>query len=72
MKITDVAIRACFRPAQALSEQALRGSAFRGFDFLVVTLRTDAGLAASMFGFAGRSARGAAHQAADVLRPFFL
>ncbi|MDE2453157.1 MAG: hypothetical protein KGL43_06155 [Burkholderiales bacterium] len=72
MKISEVAIRACFRPAQGLSEQALRGSAFRGFDFLVITLRTDTGLAASMFGFAGRSARGAAHQAADVLRPFFL
>ena len=72
MKIADIEIRACFRPATRLPEQALRSTAFRGFDFLVLTLRSDSGLQASMFSFAGRSALGAAHQAADVLRPFFL
>lgn len=72
MMITSVDIRACHRPAERFTAAALRGGNFRGFDFLVVSLHTDTGLSASMFGFAGRSAMGAAHQAADVLRPFFL
>ena len=42
-----------------------------GLEFLVVTLRTEEGASASMFGFAGRSALGAGHMAAASLRPFF-
>ena len=72
MKITSIDIRACHRPADRFPTAALRGGSFRGFDFIVVTMKTDNGLSASMFGFAGRSAMGTAHQAADVLRPFFL
>lgn len=72
MKISSVNIRACHRPAERVTAQALRGGNFRGFDFLVITLNTDSGLSSSMFGFAGRSAMGAGYQAADVLRPFFL
>jgi L-alanine-DL-glutamate epimerase-like enolase superfamily enzyme len=72
MKITAVDIRACHRSADRFPASALRGGNFHGFDFLVITLKTDTGLSASMFGFAGRSAMGAAHQAADVLRPCFM
>ena len=72
MKIDAVDIRACRRSAERFPAAALRGGQFKGFDFLVITLKTACGLSASMFGFAGRSALGAAHQAADVLRPFFL
>lgn len=72
MKITAVEIRACRRAADRFPAAALRGGAFKGFDFLVITLTTDTGISVSMFSFAGRSALGAAHQAADVMRPFFL
>ena len=72
MKISAIEIRACHRPAERFEAAALRGGHFRGFDFLVITMHADNGLAASMFGFAGRSPLGAGHQAADVLRPFFL
>jgi L-alanine-DL-glutamate epimerase-like enolase superfamily enzyme len=41
-------------------------------EFLVLTLKTDEGLRADTFGFAGTSARGAAHTAAQALKPFFL
>jgi L-alanine-DL-glutamate epimerase-like enolase superfamily enzyme len=44
----------------------------QSFEFLVVTLTTDEGLSASMFGFAGRSAEGAGKLIADNLRPFLL
>ena len=71
-RISAIDIRACHRAADRLTGDALRGRSFSGLDFLVITMRTDTGLSASMFGFAGRSARGAAHQAADVLRPFLL
>lgn len=44
----------------------------RTLEFLVVTLRTDEGLSASMFGFAGRSALGAGQLIADSLRDFII
>ena len=72
MNISSIEIRACRRDAARFPASALRGGTFRGLDFLVVTLGTDCGLSASMFGFAGRSALGSAHLAADVLKPFFL
>lgn len=72
MKISTVEIRCCRRPAQGLRAEALRTGAFQGFEFLVVTLTTDSGLAASMFGFAGRSAEGAGRLIADTMRPFML
>src|SRR5690606_33328576 len=41
-------------------------------EFLVLTLKTDDGLEASTFGFAGRGARMAGEIAASALKPFFL
>ena len=72
IKIDSIDIRACRRAAERFPASALRDGNFKGLDFLVITLKTDSGLSSSMFGFAGRSPLGAAHQAADVLRPFFM
>lgn len=69
MRITGIDIRACRRPGPALG---LKGQAAPGLEFIVLTLRTEAGLSASMMGFAGQSALGAAHLAAASLRPFLL
>lgn len=41
-------------------------------EFLVYILRTDTGESVSMFGFAGRSSKGARHMAAASLRPFLI
>lgn len=51
---------------------SLRGGVFTGLHYLVITMHTDVGLSASMFGFASRSALGAAHLAADAVAPFFI
>ncbi len=73
MKITEVDIRCCRHEALAISASALRdGNAVDGLEFLVFTVKTQSGLSASMFGFAGRSALGAGHLAASSLRPLLL
>lgn len=73
MRIAALDIRACRAPGPGLGAGALRGeAAAAGLEFLVFTVRTDCGRAASMVGFAGRSALGAAHQAAASLRPFLV
>jgi L-alanine-DL-glutamate epimerase-like enolase superfamily enzyme len=70
MRIAALDIRACRAPA--LDEDALKGGAAGGTEFVVYTLRTECGREASMVGFAGRSALGTAHHAAASLRPFFV
>ncbi len=72
MRITGFEVRCCRRAQDRFGPAALLGNGFRGFDFLVVTLQTDVGLSASMFGFAGQSAQGAGRLIADSLRPFLL
>ena len=72
MKITDVEVRCCQRKPGNFGKAAFRTGDFAQFEFLVVTLRTDTGLSATTFGFAGRSAQGAGRLIADTLRPFFL
>jgi L-alanine-DL-glutamate epimerase-like enolase superfamily enzyme len=72
MRITEFEVRCCHRPQDRFGAAALLGNGFRGFDFLVVTIRTDEGPSASMFGFAGQSAQGAGRLIADSLRPFLL
>ncbi|MFV0359975.1 enolase C-terminal domain-like protein [Tropicimonas sp.] len=69
MKIAALDIRACRSEGTALG---LKDSAETALEFLVLTLRTECGLSASMFGFAGRSALGAGHLAASSLRPFIV
>lgn len=72
MRITEFTVRCCHRSEERFGQASLLGNGFRGFDFLVVTLNTDAGLSASMFAFAGRSAEGAGRLIANSLRPFLL
>ncbi|WP_366655688.1 enolase C-terminal domain-like protein [Fodinicurvata sp. EGI_FJ10296] len=72
MKISSIEVRACRRAPDGLTATSLRSDDFQGFQYTVVTMKTDDGLSASMLGFAGRSARGAAMLAADSLAGFFL
>lgn len=73
MRIKSLDIRACSHLASPLEQGALRdGQGREGLDYLVYTVTTESGRTASMFGFAGRSARGAGHLAAASLRPFFV
>lgn len=73
MRIAELEIRACRHAGSTIAGAAMRdGQSQDGLEYLVHTLRTEDGRSASMFGFAGRSALGAAHQAAASLRPFFV
>lgn len=73
MKITALDIRACRHEGASVPGASLRdGQPQDALEFLVYTLHTECGHAASMFGFAGRSALGAGHLAAASLRPFFV
>jgi len=72
VKISAIEIRACRSKAHALKASEMRHGTVKELQFLVVTLKTDDGLQASTFGFAGTSARGAARITADSLKPFFL
>lgn len=71
MRIASLDIRACRHDPAIVPGAAMRdGQARDGLEFVVYTVKTECGLSASMFGFAGKSALGAAHQAAASLRPF--
>ena len=73
MRITALDIRCCRGTSQAPGSFGMRdGLDLGALDFLVYTLHTDTGDTASMFGFAGRSAKGAGHMAASSLRPFLI
>ena len=50
----------------------MRGGIRSDLEFLVISMKTDTGLSASTFGFAGRGARMAGEIAAATLKPFFL
>jgi len=72
MKITAVDVRCCQHSPGNFDSSAFRTGDFGNFEFIAVTMKTDTGLEATTFGFAGRSARGAGKLIADTLRPFFL
>lgn len=72
MRISDIEIRCCHRDAGRFDLNSLRSNDFRGYDFIVVRMTTDDGFTAAMFGFAGKSALGSGHLAADSLRAFFI
>ena len=72
MKITDIEIRLCRHPAPAMPQAEMRGGTRSDLEFLVITAKTNEGLQAETFGFAGHGARMAGHIAADALKPFFL
>ena len=73
MQIVDLEVRCCRADANSLASGSMRaGGANGALEFLVLTLRTDAGISASSFGFAGRTARGAGEMAAASLRPLLV
>lgn len=73
MLIAGLDIRACRFEGAVIPGASMRdGQSQDALEFLVYTLSTESGRSASMFGFAGRSALGAAHLAAASLRPFFV
>src|SRR5690606_39016390 len=73
MIITDLEIRCCRHSVEALDASSMRSADHRQeLEFLVITLKTDSGLQASTFGFAGRSARGSGELAAAAMRPFLI
>ena len=73
MLITNLEVRCCRADANSLRTESMRpGGANGALEFLVLTLTTDAGISASSFGFAGRTARGAGEMAAASLRPLLV
>ena len=72
MKITDIEIRLCKHATPAMKDSEMRDGIRSDLEFLVISMKTDAGIQADTFGFAGRGAKIAGQIAADVLKPFFL
>jgi L-alanine-DL-glutamate epimerase-like enolase superfamily enzyme len=71
MKISEIDIRLC-RHHSGMTGGELRDGQGSELEFLVITFKTDEGLSASSFGYAGRGARPAGEIAATSLKPFFL
>lgn len=71
MIITSIEVRVCRNPHQPESESEMRAGGNSNFDFLVITLKTDAGIDGHSMGFAGRGAEMAGAIAATALKPFF-
>lgn len=73
MRIANIEIRCCAHRHVRIAGDELRASGDQdGLQFVVFTITTEDGLSASMFGFAGRSARGSGELAAAALRPLLL
>lgn len=70
--IADIDIRLCRPAAPAMQDTEMRDGRRSDFDFLVLAMKTDEGLRADTFGFAGRGARVAGEIAASALKLFFL
>jgi L-alanine-DL-glutamate epimerase-like enolase superfamily enzyme len=74
MKIADIEVRLCRStdvPAMPRS-YGMRSGGTSKFEFLVVTMTTDDGLAGRSLGFAGRGVEAAGAVAAQALKPYFL
>lgn len=72
MIITDIEIRVCRNTTSAMNDSEMRAGGRSSFDFLFLTMKTDAGIEGHSFGFAGRGAEMAGEIAASALKPFFL
>ena len=72
MKISDIEIRLCRSKAPKMKDSEMRDGTRSDLEFLVITMKTDEGLQAETFGFAGRGARMAGEIAATALKPFFI
>lgn len=72
MKITDIEIRLCKHAIPSMKDSEMRNGIKSDLEFLVISMKTDEGIQADTFGFAGRGANVAGQIAADILKPFFL
>ena len=72
MKISDIEIRLCKHAQEVMSATELRDTQRSDMHFLIITLKTDAGIDGVSMGFAGMGAEMAGHVAAGSLKPFFL
>lgn len=72
MKISEIEIRLCRGGGEITPEYGMRMGGTSGFEFLVITMRTDEGIEGHSFGFAGRGVEAAGHIAAATMKPFFL
>ncbi len=72
MKITDIEIRLCQHEEEVMSATELRDTQKSDLHFLIITLKTDAGIDGISMGFAGMGAEMAGAVAAQSLKPFFL
>lgn len=70
MIIKDVSIRCCRHLPEGFANGKLKSSTDGSLEFVVVTLTTECGATASMFGFAGRSSVGAGHQSFSAFASF--
>ena len=72
MKINDIEIRLCKHDEEVMAETELRESPKSDLHFLIVTIKTDAGVDGISMGFAGMGAEMAGAIAAQSIKPFFL
>ena len=72
MKITDIEIRLCKHQEEEMGANELRETHKSDLHFLMIMLKTDAGVADVSMGFAGMGAEMATSIAAQSLKPFFL
>jgi len=72
MRISDIELRLCKLKDSPMANSEMRNGIRSDLEFLVLTMKTDDGLSASTFGFAGRGARMAGEIAAAALKPFFM
>ena len=72
MKITGIEVRVCRNDQPIGMEAGMRSGGPSDFEFIVITMRTDAGVEGNSFGFAGRGGNIAGEIAAKTLKPFFL
>jgi L-alanine-DL-glutamate epimerase-like enolase superfamily enzyme len=72
MRISDIEIRLCRQSQSFQQNYGMRMGGPSDFEFLCITMRTDAGLEGHSLGFAGRGVEAAGHVAAATMKPFFL
>jgi len=73
MRITGLDIMCCRLPQSPLQDGDLNGNVgARELEFLVYSINTDVGTNASIFGFAGASARGSAELARSAFEPLLI
>lgn len=72
MIITSIEVRVCRNQSRVDGNEDLRAGGRSNFDFLIISMKTDAGVEGHAMGFDGRGAEMAGAIAASALKPFFL